>query len=178
MIVFAHILRTIVTNRSGVIPYIYEGGKLYFLLGVDRKTNELTDLGGGVKKGENSLSAAIREFKEESRSSFNKKYYRANTYALAPAVHDKDHKMSVIFLPVHTRWFLMAPVIFKEIQTKKKTDELVDIRWYQLEEFMSILFDPRNKLMWKMVQKFFITNIPEYERETFINILKECYDVK
>lgn len=176
MIVFAHILRTIVTNRSGVIPYVYEGGKLYFLLGVDRKTGELTDLGGGVKKGETSLSAAIREFKEESRSSFDKKYYSANTYTLAPAVHDRDQKMSIVFLPVHTRWIVMAPTIFKEIQTKKKTDELIDIKWFQLEEFSTIAFDIRNKLMWKMVQKFFITNIPYDEREKFINILKLCYN--
>lgn len=55
--------------RAGIIPYyISRRGNLFFGLGVDRKSNDLTDFGGVVmsKKGENAIEAAIREFKEET----------------------------------------------------------------------------------------------------------------
>ena len=41
-----------------------------FLLGVDRKTQELTNLGGRQEEGENGLDTALREFHEESREIF------------------------------------------------------------------------------------------------------------
>lgn len=42
------------------------GDQLYFAFGVDEKTGDLTDFGGGVKSTEATTSSAWREFEEES----------------------------------------------------------------------------------------------------------------
>lgn len=53
--------------RAGIIPYIKHNNDIYFMMGIDTKTGEYSDFGGGVKMYENALSAAMRECKEESR---------------------------------------------------------------------------------------------------------------
>lgn len=53
--------------RAGIIPYVKRNGDIYFMMGVDTKTGEYSDFGGGVKMYENALSAAMRECREESR---------------------------------------------------------------------------------------------------------------
>lgn len=63
------------SNRAAVIPYIIknidsDNSEIWFLMGIHKKTKEITDFGGGVKKGENDLSAALRELHEETRDIF------------------------------------------------------------------------------------------------------------
>lgn len=63
--------RTKVT-RVGVVPFfIDENNELSFLMGLDYHSGELTDFGGGRKKGERSLRCARREFAEETNSLFS-----------------------------------------------------------------------------------------------------------
>lgn len=53
--------------RAGVIPFYKKNNEIYFILGIDSKTHELTDFAGSVKyKIENCIEGALREFKEES----------------------------------------------------------------------------------------------------------------
>jgi hypothetical protein len=58
-------------KRGGVIFYAFVKGELFFCLGRDRRTNEITDFGGGRKekgdRAENILECAVREGNEESR---------------------------------------------------------------------------------------------------------------
>jgi len=59
--------------RAGIIIYsTNKDGKNYFVMGVDDESRELSDFGGGVKyKGDiNALTAACREFKEETLEIF------------------------------------------------------------------------------------------------------------
>lgn len=53
-------------KRAGVIIYTKYRGTVYFGLGLDWPSHDLTDFGGGVKKDETGPSAALREFAEES----------------------------------------------------------------------------------------------------------------
>ena len=53
-------LSKIKTNRAAVLPYIIKNNihgesKIYFLVAIDKKSGDITDLGGGVKKNECSL---------------------------------------------------------------------------------------------------------------------------
>jgi hypothetical protein len=61
--------------RAGVIAYIEVPGpvrpQLYFCLGLDQRTGDITDFGGGVtKKDSTALHAALREFHEETLGIF------------------------------------------------------------------------------------------------------------
>ena len=51
-------------KRGGVIVYTIKNEELFFLLGIDRKTREYTDFGGGCKQGE-TLSTVLGESSEK-----------------------------------------------------------------------------------------------------------------
>lgn len=59
--------------RGGVIFYTFINDKLYLCFGKDRRTNDLTDFGGGRhdRCGESPVHCAVREGNEESRYSFS-----------------------------------------------------------------------------------------------------------
>lgn len=60
-------------QRAGVIIYTIINGSTYFGLGLDSKTHDLTDFGGGViyKTDENVVRGALREFEEETLEIFD-----------------------------------------------------------------------------------------------------------
>jgi NUDIX domain len=130
------------SNRAAVIPYIIKSDKenceIWFLMGIHKKTKEITDFGGGVKKGENDLEAALRELNEETRDIF-KDFVNINDFldcTVATTTQTKFGKnnrpslfktekfelvskitslygMSVIFLPIDEKWFETAELFFK-----------------------------------------------------------------
>lgn len=55
-------------TRAGVIIYTRNSnGNIIYGLGIDRRSDEITDFGGGVKKTDDSfIDAAFREFAEET----------------------------------------------------------------------------------------------------------------
>ena len=60
--------------RCGVIPYIVLKGKVYFCMGRDSKSQDITDFGGGLsmKRDKTPIRAAVRELKEESLNIFKR----------------------------------------------------------------------------------------------------------
>lgn len=61
-------------QRAGVIVYTVVNNAIYFGLGVDSKTHDLTDFGGGVLYDidGNAIIGAMREFHEETLEIFDK----------------------------------------------------------------------------------------------------------
>lgn len=59
--------------RGGVIIYTEINNSIYFCLGIDTKSGDLTDFGGGIsyKKDRTALNGGMREFKEESLKVFD-----------------------------------------------------------------------------------------------------------
>ena len=55
-------------QRGGVIPYCIKDGEVYFGMGIDTKTGDMTDFGGGIryKKDGDAITGSLREFMEES----------------------------------------------------------------------------------------------------------------
>jgi len=53
-------------TRAGIMPWFSHGNVKIYVLGIDSKTGEYSDFGGGVKKNEDYISSAFREFDEES----------------------------------------------------------------------------------------------------------------
>ncbi len=86
LILGVHLSR-IKTERAAVVPYLIrcdENGceYLHFLFARDQITGEITDLGGGVKQHEFSLSAGIREMHEESDGIFGTSYSNINDHGM------------------------------------------------------------------------------------------------
>lgn len=157
-------------RRSGVVPYTFRNGKLYLLFGVDRATQELTDFGGGVKNGETSLTGAIREFREESRGVLATRYYMPNMYETSYSLVDRQ--MSIVFLPMHPTFYDGIPRMFRALGAdKRRCDELSDVRWLSMTEFVKIVFDANNKKMWKRVKRFLSNTITD----DFTYILTHTY---
>ena len=128
------------SRRSGVIPYTStSNGTLYFLLGVDARTGDLTDLGGGVKKGENGLCAAFRELSEESCGLLRP---NLNDMSECPSLMNTEMRMSVVFMPVAsgflrtiTRDFDMA----RKHTSSASSKEMRELKWVHETEFFILL---------------------------------------
>jgi len=139
MITLASQLAKIYTPRASVIPYMVIDDQIFFLLGKDQKTGEITDLGGGVKKYESALAGALREFTEESNEILGK--ITSNDFSCAIALLERN-KMGVIFIPLDKVW-LKAPQIFEEKKRhhrKKSHSEIESLIWIHEKDFQK-LFD-------------------------------------
>lgn len=85
--------------RGGFIIYTVVNGVMYFGLGLDRDTHDLTDFGGGIKDDPNCVLGAIREFQEESLDIFEGINFEAvkdclavvNKFNLIIFIHINEH---------------------------------------------------------------------------------------
>lgn len=140
------------------MPYTYANGTLHLMLGRDRQSKALTDLGGGIKKYEREqdhgvLRAAVRELQEESRAVFGEINYTSLFDKIAYI--DEKRGLAVIFLPVHPRALWAASVLFTHSTTVKRPpewDEIVELLWYDYDDFTTML---RSKQMWGRVRPFY-----------------------
>ena len=145
-------LSHIKTDRAAVIPYIVMNDSIYFLLGIDDSSGDITDFGGGVKQYEYALSAAIREFKEESDEIFGTLYNDINRFSTNIALLDR--RMSVIFVPIDIKWYNTARQIFKEKNMNSINNEVSDIIWVNEDQFRQMAFSRDSKL-WIKLQRFY-----------------------
>ena len=94
-------------KRAGVIPFVdvdgnmlknkIEGNIRLWGFSIDRRYRELSDFGGKVeKKDNNSIEAALREFKEESLDSFP----IPDNISECEVVIDPVRHMMIIFIPI------------------------------------------------------------------------------
>lgn len=160
-------LAKIKTSRAAAVPYVNDRGSLKFLLAIDRKSKELGDLGGGVKKYEFSLCGALRELKEESRNLFT---FNANDCTEYVSVYDINKKLAVIFIPVPLKNYKSIPERFKEKSlsplrnTKKEYNEISDLVWINETKLYDILYQNEKYHFWKRLVPFYLS---------FINQIKE-----
>jgi hypothetical protein len=162
-------LSKIKTNRAAVLPYVIKDFKVYFLVAVDSKTGEITDLGGGVKKNECSIVAAIREFKEETKEIFEGIYNQINNMATNVAI--VCNQMCVIFLPLEQIWLDTAVQKFKMKKSHKKIcNEISDLLWVEQDDFVNML-DGKSQKMWNRIRYFYKNNYDE----NLIEALKLTY---
>ena len=79
------------SNRAGVILYDVSISK--FIFGIDKKSGDITDFGGGCKKTEDIISTAKRELFEESG-------YFINYNTLNECYSINFNNVYIIFLPI------------------------------------------------------------------------------
>lgn len=176
MITTSNNLSFLPLNRCGVIPYSYDSntGNLVYLLAKHKKTGELGDFGGGIKKNEFALLGGLREFKEESRGIFGNKY--ENTNNVVDKVVLLDNNMAIIFIYIDQKWIQEANSLFinTSLTTSKESDhrgtpkeksytsrnkysdEISELVWVNEFEFQRLVMGEkiRGNMMWKKIKIF------------------------
>ena len=141
-------------KRSGVILYNKLNDKIFFILGIDRKSNNLTDFGGGVKiSKENPLEAGIREFNEETLNIFNTSYKE-----IKKSLCVYSNEMLIIFIKNKNYQLENTKYIedFKKKLGNNKNHEIKSIIYISIDDFIKSLngeFISNNGLvMYKLVR--------------------------
>jgi hypothetical protein len=176
-------LEKICSSRAAVVPYTIIKNNLNqweirIMLGVDKASNEITDLGGGVKRKTdlNNLVASFRELKEETKDLFGD-YVTIEKLASCIAITKSQPRrfavaescdgitydnggMSVIFMPVDNEWIHKSHLLFRQAgihPTNEDYNELSDILWVTENEFMDLVQGKAvgNKIMWTKLCKFY-----------------------
>ncbi|MBT3196985.1 MAG: NUDIX domain-containing protein [Gammaproteobacteria bacterium] len=111
---------------AGVIPLAVHKGELFFLFQQTfsgRKTGYLIDFGGGINEGESYLSAAIREFIEETDTLyFSSDLERA--YRSEERVEQQIPQLEALFektLSTHPEWWCRRALGNKEVPKDWRT---------------------------------------------------------
>ncbi len=148
-------------NRAGVIPFTVREHRIYFLLGIDRRTRELTDFGGGVKSTETMVDAALREFTEETCTIFESVITKEHIKR-SPAVTNPTRDSAIFFLHIDPAWLDSAEPSFRLRQRNlcdiRKHNELIGIKWISDQDFKMVAFNRRNQCMWKRIQNILCWN--------------------
>lgn len=151
------------TQRAGVIPYFIDlNGNISFLLARHSTSKELGDFGGGVRKNESALSAAFREFDEETLGIFSNLYSNAASLEKCMAFTDRN-LMSIIFAPVFDfrdvcSKFDNALAAAKIAQPRKKSiSEISEVLWVSKFTFCELVQNYQtvgHEKIWKKVRGF------------------------
>lgn len=180
-ITFGFTLTRLNLSRAAVVPYTIRSGKIHFMMGIDKKYKDISDFGGGVKKNENPLNAALREFEEESIGIFPKDMYsslvKKHTHiaAVADNINTRYVKsMCCLFIPVDEEWIDKSLSKFNKRITNsthlsKCQMEIGDILWIS-EDNIHMEITTR---MWKSIRDFYLQLLVEC---AFLNVLRIEYE--
>lgn len=128
-------------ERAGIIIYTTVKKVLYFGLGLDSRTHDLTDFGGRIiYKIENVIEGAIREFKEETLGIFEDITYE--NIKDCPVIY--DDKNLIIFVHIDINPNLICLTFNKKYNEIKSKDsykhlEICAITWLSLKEFKLVI---------------------------------------
>nr|WIL05052.1 hypothetical protein pmam_13 [Pithovirus mammoth] len=136
--------------RAGVIVYKIYQGQLLFCMGVDRKTRELTDFGGGIsyRKDKTLVKGALREFNEESLGVFGS---FEEEKVLDGVVAYNDY-MAILFLHLDCDIEEVTDRFVKRFRAERSA-EVSSLAWMTVERFRSTLFDQTGNLVYERVSE-------------------------
>lgn len=134
-----------------------------FIFAVDRKTRELTDMGGGVLPTDPSLiSTAIRETREESLGIFDEflpPNYKFNQLALYERAWSlTDFKTLIIFWKIQEPDKNLIIQEFKQRVTNIKCPEVIGVEWISTDQLETLIFPETRKS--KMTRVGGLTDCP------------------
>ena len=133
-------------QRAGFILYTLYNGNIYFMIGIDSKTHELTDFAGTVKYkvDRHVLSGAIRELQEETLEVFEPVTY--NDVKECITIYDNNNL--VIFMPISLDPDTICREFnerYRETVERKRFNsepEVCGITWLDIDEFMFHIKNP------------------------------------
>jgi hypothetical protein len=151
-------------QRAGIIIYTVINGSIYFGLGLDAKTHDLTDFGGGViyKKDINVIRGAIREFEEETLEIFDT--ITVDDLKQCPVIYDNNNLIIFVHMDLdpdetcrafHLKYKQITDsnsTFFPDGKKKIKDPEVCGITWLTWEEFQQSINE--KGIMFSRVQRF------------------------
>lgn len=141
-------------KRAGIIVYTYANNDFYFAFGLDRKHNELTDFGGGVKQADMfSDLSALRELREESLNIFDyiTRQHLQNSYAMCST----DMMILLVYQDVNPQK-ICEEYNKRKVLVNPNDLENSAIVWISSEQFFDIAKSkPLSLLVFKKVMYFF-----------------------
>lgn len=131
-------------QRAGVIMYTVFNGTTYFGVGLDSKTHDITDFGGGVvyKIDKNVIYGALREFDEEILSCI--KPLTPDDVQNCPVIYDSNNLIIFVHITVNpdemcrvfnNKYNAIIKANSKAELRKPKDPEVCAITWLTWEEF-------------------------------------------
>lgn len=125
-------VESIKPDRGGVIVYTTINGNLFFGLGIDSRSGDLTDFGGGInyKHDKNAINGSLREFMEESLSVFGAYSYHDVKKCLA--VYSET--IMIIFLHLEVDVVSITNTFNQRVKLLKNP-EVSHIFWLNKDEF-------------------------------------------
>jgi len=151
-------------QRAGVIMYTIIDNTVYFGMGLDTKTKDITDFGGGVsyKTDYNAIYGALREFQEETLSIFKK--INIDDIVNSPVIYDLNNLIIFIYVELNptdicNKFNEKFIKISNQKLTKKNEPEVCGIVWLNFEQLDFCI--KTNGIMFYRVKKFLLklTNI-------------------
>jgi len=127
--------------RSGAIIYTRNNDKTYFCLGIDTQSGNITDFGGGVKKGETIVLGGLRELEEESQGVFG----NIDPSEIRDTITFHSYNMAIMFIPLDVD----MDQITKNFRSKikgKTNPEVCDIVWLDTQELLESIHGRGRKL--------------------------------
>jgi preprotein translocase subunit Sec61beta len=120
--------------RAGILPYFKSEEGLFWCFGVDTRTLELTDFGGGViyKKDKNAINGAIREFKEETLGIFDS----IKIDPTSIVIYNK--KTLIILVQLESNTSLCREEFLKKVKSIENP-EVCDLDWISNTRFLKLL---------------------------------------
>ena len=149
-------------QRAGVIIYTVVNGSTYFGFGLDSKTHDLTDFGGGViyKVDGNAIIGALREFEEETLGIFEP--VSIEDIKQCPVIYDNHNLIIFIHMNIdpdttclafHEKYRRTMNINMMDDQKRRHRDpEVCGITWLTWEEFQ--LSIKEKGIMFSRVQRF------------------------
>ena len=139
-------------KRGGVIPYVVTETDFLFCLGVDTRSGDLTDFGGGISaRDKNTVVGSIREFAEETLGVFD----IFGIFDENSVVTSRDNMLLFIPVPVDPR---QITLIFREKVQKEQRPEVCDIVWLDFVQFSSLIYECPypigNRHLYEKIRKF------------------------
>jgi len=154
-------------QRAGVIIYTVVEGATFFGLGLDSRTHDLTDFGGGViyKIDKNVINGALREFEEETLQIFEE--ITPEDIKKCPVIYDDKNFIIFIHLSIdpdvvcssfnarhetfmeHNR---SQRIKYEGSRRKFRDPEICGITWLTWEEFQRAI--KSEGIIYSRVQRF------------------------
>jgi hypothetical protein len=140
-------------ERAGIIPFAKtKAGKIQFLTGKHTPSGQLCDGGGGIKRGETPLEAAIREFDEESLGMFKDSNWALNVRQIKYSPALVYGKCAIVFVHVPEAWIELAEKEFDRLSSIFPLDEWKGVKWVS-EHNLEKLIKKEKKGLWKRLRQ-------------------------
>jgi hypothetical protein len=137
----------VVPARCGIVYCTMINDTVHFCFGVDTKTGDIADFGGGGKESENAVHVAIREGGEESREVFGRLtlekvqrfycIYTANVFVIFVKVCVVDDHVDVRYKTISD--FDSFRQITPAKQKQREFNEMKEILWLNEKDTHSVI---------------------------------------